>query len=242
MKIISWNINGFNKTSMPDIQKLVSSNEYDAILLQEIKSPNVPLTLITSGYVINKFNSNKVNYSGVLSATKEKPMSVIKGMGIKEYDDEGRVLTLEFKYLYIINVYFPFAMKPERQEFKLRLLDDFVRFCEALGAKKPVLICGDINIAHKEIDIVRGTPDTPGCIPKEREWLSKFLDSGFVDAFRFFNKDKVKYSGFRYYNKDQGERFDYFLVPKELIGRAKNSEIMDNVPSLDHLPITLEMG
>jgi exodeoxyribonuclease-3 len=242
MKILSWNINGFTKSNLPMINDIVSSGEYGLILFQETKSPNVPLPLATSGYKIINSPSKKPNYSGTLTATKEPPVSILRGFGDSEFDRDGRLITLEFDHFYVLNAYFPFAGDfLSNIELKLSFSRKFEQYCKELMVKKPLLICGDFNIAHKDIDRTFGNDGMPGFSLREREWFSSFLKLGFIDSFRFLHKDTRKYSGIWYNDRSKADRLDYCLLSAELAGFLRKSDILDNVGGSDHMPVIVEL-
>jgi exodeoxyribonuclease-3 len=197
MRILSWNINGFSKANFSVIQAMLSSSKYDAVLFQETRTVSVPLFLSMSDYNTTLFPSKRASHGGTLTSTRTPPVSVAKGLG--ERDEAGRVITSEFDDMYLVNAYFPFAgNKLAKLDSKLQFLAEFEEHIKALGARKPVVICGDLNIAHRDIDRTFGGVDLPGFSGRERDWLSRFLDSGFVDSFRFVNGDIRKYSGYWY--------------------------------------------
>ena len=243
MRILSWNINGFTKTNLPVIQAIASSSKYDVVLFQETKSVSVPLPLISSNFKTVLFPSKKPNYGGMLAATVRSPVSVVKSFRPGHRDEDGRVITLEFGDIFLINAYFPFAgEKLAKLDSKLKFLVEFEEYARALSARKPVVICGDLNIAHREIDRTFGSDDMPGFSVRERDWLSGFLGSGFIDAFRFVNGDARKYSGCWYGDRKRADRLDYSLVSKSIVARVSGAEILDDVEGSDHWPITLELS
>jgi exodeoxyribonuclease-3 len=243
MKVLSWNINGFTKTNLSAIQAIISSSSCDIIMFQETKSASVPLSISMSDYKTILFPSKKANHCGTLSATKTYPLSVTKGLGTRVPDEDGRVMTLEFDDLYLVNAYFPFAGdKLVKLDSKLKFLAEFEEHANKLKARKPVVICGDLNIAHKDIDRTFGSADMPGFSIKERDWLSEFLDSGFVDSFRFMNGNVRRYSGYWYHDKGQADRLDYSLVSEDIAVRIKGADILNDVEGSDHWPITLELS
>ncbi|MDG6936857.1 MAG: endonuclease/exonuclease/phosphatase family protein [Nitrososphaerota archaeon] len=242
MNILSWNINGFTKANLSTISDIVSRAEYDLILFQETKSSNVPLPLTLSSYKTINFPSKKPNYSGTLIATKEPPLSILRGIGNEEFDKDGRLITLEFDRFYVLNAYFPFAGDfLAKLESKLNFLREFERHCRELSTKKPLIICGDFNIAHQDIDRTFGDEGMPGFSLKEREWLSAFLKSGFTDSFRFLHKGVRKYSGIWYNDKSKADRLDYCLLSNELVSLLRGSDILDKVEGSDHMPIVVEL-
>ena len=243
MRILSWNINGFTKANLSIIQAIFSSSKYDTILFQETKSASIPLSLSMSDYKTTLFPSKRVNYGGTLAATRNSPLSIVKGLGLERRDEDGRVIALEFDDIYLVNAYFPFAGdKLVKLDSKLKFLVEFEEHTKALKARKPVVICGDFNIAHRDIDRTFGSADMPGFSVTERDWLSRFLDSGFVDSFRFVNGDARKYSGYWYGDKSQADRLDCSLVSKNITDRIRGADILNDVEGSDHWPITLELS
>ncbi len=243
MRILSWNINGFTKANLSNIQAIFSSSKYDTILFQETKSASIPLSLSMSDYKTTLFPSKRVNYGGTLAATKNSPLSIVKGLGLEQRDEDGRVITLEFDDIYLVNAYFPFAGdKLVNLDSKLKFLAEFEKHTKALRARRPVVICGDLNIAHRDIDRTFGNADMPGFSVRERDWLSRFLDSGFVDSFRFVNGDARRYSGYWYGDKSQADRLDCALVSKNISERIRGADILNDVGGSDHWPITLVLS
>lgn len=242
MDVLSWNINGYTKANMHAINEIVSLSKYDLILFQETKSSDVPLPLTMSEYKIVNFPSKKLNYSGTLFAVKQSPISIIKGIGNEEFDNEGRVITLEYDGFFIINAYFPFAGDfLAKIDTKLNFLHEFERHCMNLKDKKPLIICGDFNIAHEDIDRTFGNEGMPGFSLEERAWFSSFLKLGFTDSFRFLHKNVRKYSGIWYDNKNKADRLDYCVLSNQLTGRLRSSDILENVNGSDHMPIITEL-
>jgi exodeoxyribonuclease-3 len=242
MRVLSWNINGFTKANLSIIQTILSSSNYDTILFQETKTASIPLSLLMSDYKTTLFPSKRVNYGGTLAATRNSPLSIVKGLGLAA-DQDGRVITLEFDEIFLVNAYFPFAAdKLVKLDSKLKFLAEFEERIKALNARKPVVICGDLNIAHRDIDRTFGSADMPGFSVRERDWLSRFLDSGFVDSFRFVNGDVRKYSGYWYGDKSQADRLDYSLISKIITDRIRGADILNDIEGSDHWPITLELS
>lgn len=228
---------------MHSINDIFSLSKYDLILFQETKNSNVPLLLTMSKYKIINFSSKKPNYGGTLSAVKQPPISITKGIGIEEFDNEGRVTTLEYDNFFVINAYFPFAGDfLAKIDAKMSFLHEFERHCMDLKNKKPLIICGDFNIAHKDIDRTFGNESMPGFSKEERAWFSSFLNLGFIDSFRFLHKDVKKYSSVWYNDKHKADRLDYCILSKELGETLKSSDILSSVDGSDHMPIAIEFG
>lgn len=243
MNVLSWNINGFTKTNLSIIEAIFSSSKYDAILFQETKTESIPLPLSMSPYETTLFPSKNASYGGTLAATRYAPLSIAKGLGPQHDSEDGRVISMEFDDTYLVNAYLPFAGdKLARLDSKLKFLKEFEAHIKVLNAKKPVVICGDLNIAHRDIDRTFGSTDMPGLAGAERDWLSRFLNSGFVDSFRFVHGDTRKYSGYWYRDKNQADRLDYSLVSKTIANRIRGADILNDIEGSDHWPITLELA
>lgn len=253
MKIVSWNINGINSAIRDGILDFIKKNDADIYCFQEVKSD--PVKALESEVIRGRYHSywhgaKKKGYSGVLVLSKEKPLSVIQGIGFEEFDDEGRFQALEFEKFIIINTYFPNSRHGlERIDFKVKFNNEYLEFVKKLqkNSNKPLIMTGDFNVAHKEIDLAN--PDinhnNPGFTDVEREWFSKLLDEGFIDSFREFDKSGGKYTWWTYrFNarkRNIGWRIDYFVISKELMRNVTNSYIMPEVIGSDHALIVLEM-
>ncbi|HLD04619.1 MAG TPA: exodeoxyribonuclease III [Candidatus Nanoarchaeia archaeon] len=249
MKILSWNVNGIRSCSSKGLLNFLKKENADIVCLQEVKSDPFDVDFSKLNYEMAYFPAQKKGYSGVLTLYREKPLFIIRGLGKKEIDREGRVLTLEYKHFYLINAYFPHTQRELlRLPFKLKFNKAFERFCQKLRAKKPVIIGGDINVAHQEIDLrnPKQNKKNAGFTPVEREWIGHFLELGYVDAFREFVKEGGHYTWWTYRNnarkRNIGWRIDYFLVSEELCGKLKNCTILKEVCGSDHCPISLVMG
>ncbi len=245
MKIAAWNVNGIRSAIGKGLLELVNSKEYDVILLQEVKSDAVPLGLDES-YTPYLNASKRKGYSGTLTLSRVKPISVSYGIGDEKFDGEGRVITMEFEPFYIINAYFPNSQHGlTRLDFKLEFNQKFERHVE--GLKKPVIIGGDFNVAHEEIDIARpkDNVNNAGFTKQERDWMTHFLSLGYIDTFRMFVKDGGHYSWWSYrFNareKNIGWRIDYLIVSEELKERVKSAGILENVKGSDHAPVYVEI-
>ncbi|AWS00216.1 exodeoxyribonuclease III [Metallosphaera hakonensis JCM 8857 = DSM 7519] len=226
--------------------ELIKNLEYDVLMLQEVKTSQLPLDFQFLPYKAFLNPSKRKGYSGTLTLSRMEPISVKYGIGAEEFDDEGRVITLEFPSLYVINVYFPNSGEElKRLDFKLKFDQKFQEFVQ--GLKKPTVICGDFNVAHEEIDIARPKDNVnhAGFTPEERKWFHEFLSTGFIDTFRMFVKDGGHYSWWSYRfharEKNIGWRIDYCLVSKELEPMVKKAEILEKVLGSDHAPVVLEL-
>ncbi|MFP3197986.1 MAG: exodeoxyribonuclease III [Sulfolobaceae archaeon] len=239
MKIVSWNVNGLKAiTRKGALEKIVK--DYDVILLQEIRSNDVPLDLLISGLNILAFPSKKKGYSGVMSISKPKPLSVIKGLGIEEFDSEGRVLTLEFQKFYIINAYFPRAGDGlVRLDFKIKFNNAIENYALRLRENKSVIICGDFNAVRSKKDSSFWEETEPGLTPQEREWLNNFIKKGFVDCAE--KTSRMEYTWRSYKFKWKAMRIDYCLVSEELAPKIVDFQVL-KIEGSDHLPIMVELS
>lgn len=246
MKMLSWNVNGIRSAWGKGLKELIYRREYDVIMLQEIKSDTLPVGIEESRYKVFIFPAKRKGYSGVMSLSKTEPLSVIKGIGDREFDDEGRVLTLEFGRFYVVNTYFPNSQHGlTRLGFKLKFDREIENFLQKLRKEKPVVVCGDFNVAHEEIDIARpkDNENNAGFTIQERNWMSNLLSLGYVDTYRIFVKDGGHYSWWTYrFNareKNIGWRIDYCIVSDELKREAKKADILSEQRGSDHAPVVL---
>lgn len=253
MKIISWNVNGLRAVYKKGNFEGILSSENDIVCLQETKSlpDQLPQELQSPAgfYAYFNYPKFKKGYSGVAIFSKSEPIDVFYGMKRGERDLEGRIIGAEFPDFYLLNVYFPNGGGgPERLAYKLSFYDEFIFFIEDLRKKKPVIFCGDVNTAHKEIDLARPKENekNTGFLPEERAWIDKLIGLGYVDLFRFFNPDLIgayTYWDMKTYARDRnvGWRIDYFFASAELISRINNTLIRDDVFGSDHCPITMDI-
>ena len=253
MRIISYNVNGIRAAIKKGFVEWLQTDPADIICLQETKATqnDVNMDAIRAlGYHDFWFSAQKKGYSGVAVFTKIKPDNIIRGNGHATSDEEGRVIQLDFGDLRLINAYFPSGTSGDhRQSFKYEWLDEFYKYVNKLRKTKPnIILCGDYNIAHKEIDIhdPKGNKNTTGFLPEEREWLTKFLESGWIDTFRVFHEEPHRYSWWsqrfpsvRLNNK--GWRIDYITATESLRSRLKDAEIYPDVKHSDHCPVYLEI-
>ena len=253
MRIISYNVNGIRAAIKKGFMDWLKTDPADVICLQETKAQKEDIDhkpFNDLGYHDYWFSAQKKGYSGVAVFTRIKPDNVQYGTGHKVSDDEGRVLQLDFGDIHLINAYFPSGTMGEvRQNFKYVWLDEFYVYLSSLKKKYPnMIVCGDYNIAHKEIDIhnPKGNVKTSGFLPEEREWLSKYFDNGWLDTFRFFCKDPDRYSWWsqrfpsvRANNK--GWRIDYISVTTSLKKQLVAADIYPDVKHSDHCPVYLEI-
>lgn len=224
----------------------------DIVLLQEIKATpdQIPLLEFTEmGYLSYWYPAQKKGYSGVAILTKEEPDNIVKGMGIEKYDHEGRFLRADYGDISVVSVYHPSGSSGDvRQEFKMQWLEDFQNYVNNLKEERPnLIISGDYNICHKPIDIhdpVRNAKSS-GFLPEEREWIGSFIDSGFIDSFRYFNEEPHHYTWWSFRAnaraKNLGWRIDYHMISKSLENKLKRAVILPDAVHSDHCPLLVEM-
>ncbi|MBT3324577.1 exodeoxyribonuclease III [archaeon] len=245
MEILSWNINGIRAIEKKGFLEFMEKKNPDIICLQEIKAmeEQIPDTINNiEDYHLVVNSAERKGYSGVCVYTKIKPLSVKKGFGVSEFDKEGRALVLEYEKFILMNIYYPNGkMSDERLKYKLDFYDHFLKFCSK--QKKPLVICGDVNTAHNEIDLARpkGNDKVSGFLREERDWLDKFEEKGLIDTFRHFHPETVKYSWWsvrtRARERNVGWRLDYFYVTKNILEKVKKAFILNEVMGSDHCPV-----
>ena len=246
-KLISWNVNGLRSCMGKGFMDFFDSVDADIFCLQEIKLSESQIEWNKENYYSYWNYAEKKGYSGTAVFSKEKPLSVKYGIGIDEHDHEGRVITLEFENFYMVTVYTPNSQRElTRLEYRMKWEDDFRNFLNDLKKTKPVVVTGDMNVAHKEIDLKNPKTNrkNAGFTDEERQKMTELLDSGFIDTFRYFYPDaEQRYSWWSYMfksrEKNVGWRIDYFLASKELEDRLISAEIHDEVLGSDHCPIEL---
>ncbi|MCR4866541.1 MAG: exodeoxyribonuclease III [Lachnospiraceae bacterium] len=249
MRAISWNVNGLracvDKNFIEDFNRL----DADIFCLQETKLQKGQIDLDLKGYYQYWNYAEKKGYSGTAIFTRKQPLNVTYGMGIEEHDHEGRVITLEYESFYFITVYTPNSKQElERLEYRQHWEDDFRTYLCELKKKKPVIFCGDLNVAHKEIDLKNPKTNhhNAGFTDEERGKMSELLDAGFTDTFRYFYPDKTDiYSWWSYRfksrEKNAGWRIDYFIVSDDLNEKLKDAKIHTDVYGSDHCPVELDI-
>lgn len=248
-KMISWNVNGLRACVTKGFLDYFKELDADIFCLQETKLSEGQIELDLPGYYDYWNYADKKGYSGVAIFTKEKPLSVSYGLGIDEHDHEGRVITLEFDDYYVLTCYTPNSKSElARLDYRMVWEDDFLKYVKKLDEKKPVIYCGDLNVAHKEIDLKNpgSNRKNAGFTDEEREKMSIALSSGFVDTFRKLYPDaKDMYSWWSYRAsaraKNVGWRIDYFIVSQRLEDKIKEAKIHMDITGSDHCPVELEI-
>lgn len=252
MRIITYNVNGIRAAMNKGLVDWIKTASPDVLCLQEIKATPEQVGVFEfeeMGYHHYWYPAQKKGYSGVAIFSKTKPDHVSYGCGIKQYDDEGRVLRADFGKLSVMSVYHPSGSSgEERQAFKMKWLDDFSKYISELKKTRPQLILsGDYNICHRPIDIhnPKSNANTSGFLPEEREWMEQFINSGFIDTFRHFNSEPHQYTWWSYRagarGKNLGWRIDYNLATANLEKNLKRSVILPEAMHSDHCPVLLEI-
>lgn len=251
MKLISWNVNGLRACVKKGFMEYFKEQDADIFCIQESKlqEGQIDLSEMLEGYHDYWNYAEKKGYSGTAIFTKKEPLSVSYGIGIEEHDKEGRVITLEFEDFYMVTVYTPNAQAElKRLEYRMSWEDEFRLYLMKLDKIKPVVVCGDLNVAHKEIDLknFKTNRGNPGFSDEERDKMTILLASGFVDSFRYFYPEvTARYSWWSYRANaranNSGWRIDYFLVSEKLKERIKDADIHHDVMGSDHCPVVLYM-
>ncbi len=249
MKFISWNVNGLRAVVSKGFEDIFKSFDADFFCLQEIKLQEGQLSLDFEGYQAYYSYAEKKGYSGTAIFSRHKPLSVRHTIGVERHDKEGRVVALEFPQFYLVTVYTPNSQSElVRLDYRMDWEAEFARFVKELDAKKPVVICGDMNVAHQEIDLAnpKSNRRNPGFTDEERDCFSRLLDEGFVDTYRYLNPGKTgAYSWWSYRGrareKNVGWRIDYFLVSERLTSILKSADIHPEITGSDHCPVSIEL-
>lgn len=249
MKFISWNVNGLRACVGKGFAESFKQLDADFFCLQETKMQEGQLDLNFEGYTSYWNYAEKKGYSGTAIFTNHQPISVSYGLGIEEHDHEGRVITLEMQDFYLITVYTPNSQDGLRRlDYRMTWEDDFLEYIKRLDEKKPVIVCGDLNVAHEEIDLKnpKSNRKNAGFTDEEREKMTKWLNSGFTDTFRYFypeQKDIYSWWSYRFKarEKNAGWRIDYFIVSNRLQERLDNAKIHTEIYGSDHCPVELTL-
>lgn len=248
-KLISWNVNGIRACAGKGFMDFFNSIDADIFCIQESKMQEGQLTLDMPGYYQYWNYADKKGYSGTAIFTKEKSLSETKGIGIDEHDHEGRVITLEYENFYMVTVYTPNSQNElARLDYRMKWEDDFRAYLKKLEENKPVIVCGDMNVAHNEIDLKNPKTNrkNAGFTDEEREKMTVLLDDGFIDTFRYFYPDQENiYSWWSYRfkarEKNAGWRIDYFLTSESLKDKLIDAKIYTDIMGSDHCPVELDI-
>ena len=249
MKLVSWNVAGFRACLNKGFKDFFNDINADIVCLQEVKAESNQYDFHPSNYYEYINTAEKRGYSGVLVFSKVKPINVYYGMHVDIHDHEGRLITLEFDNYYLINMYVPNVKRDlSRLDYRMKWEDDFKEYVKNLEKNKPVIICGDFNVAHTEQDIknAKANRGNAGFTDEERNKFSELLENGLIDTYRYFNKDKNDaYTWWSYMGnareKNIGWRLDYFLISKDYISDVKNVGIFSQIKGSDHCPIEIEI-
>ena len=248
MKLISWNVNGLRAVMNKNFMEFFNEADADVFCLQETKLQEGQIEMDLPGYHQYWNYADKKGYSGTAIFTKKEPLSVTYGMGIDEHDHEGREITLEFDDFYFITVCVPISQDGlKRLDYRMKWEDDFLGYLKELEKNKPVVFCGDLNVAHEEIDLKNPKTNrkNAGFTDEERSKMTALLDAGFTDTFRYFYPEQVTYSWWSYRfkarEKNAGWRIDYFICSDALRDRLKDAKIHTEVMGSDHCPVELDI-
>lgn len=249
MKLISWNVNGIRACVNKGFEEFFEEIQADVFCIQETKCQPEQIDLSFAGYTSYWNSAEKKGYSGTAIFTKRKPMAVTYGIGKEEHDKEGRIITLEFEEFYLVNNYTPNSKRElERLEYRQTWEDEIRKYLVKLNKTKPVIMCGDLNVAHQEIDLKNPKTNrgNAGFTDEEREKMTKLLKAGFTDSFRYLYPDKEgAYSWWSYMGrareKNVGWRIDYFIVSNSLQKQIKEATIYPEVLGSDHCPVGIEI-
>lgn len=248
MKFISWNVNGFRACLCKGFEEFFKSCDADFFCIQETKMQPGQATFDAPGYYQYWYSAEKKGYSGTAIFTKHEPKSVQYGLGIEEHDKEGRAITLEYEDFYLLCVYTPNAQRElARLGYRMSWEDALRDYMKELDSKKPVIYCGDLNVAHEEIDLKNPKTNhfSAGFSDEERGKFTQLLEAGFTDTFRKLYPEKVQYSWWSYMyharEKNVGWRIDYFVVSNRIFEKVKDSFILNDVFGSDHCPVGIEL-
>ena len=248
MKLISWNVNGLRACEGKGFKDVFCRLDADFFCLQETKMQQGQLDIDFDGYTSYWNSAEKKGYSGTAIFTRHEPLSVTYGIGIDEHDHEGRVITLEMDDFFLVTVSVPNSQDGlKRLDYRMRWEDDFLAYLKQLDARKPVIVCGDLNVAHEEIDLKNPKTNrrNAGFTDEEREKFTRWLSQGFKDTFRTLYPDQVTYSWWSYRfqarQKNAGWRIDYFVVSERLMAQVKDAKIHTDIEGSDHCPVELDL-
>ena len=253
MKIISWNVNGIRAVQNKGFAETIERLDADCILLQETKAQVDQIATALEGidgYHIHSNCAERKGYSGVALLSRRPPLNITNDIGIAEHDREGRVMTAEFEHFFLLNVYVPNSGQGlVRLDYRQTWDQEFLAYLQHLQSHKPLIVCGDFNVAHREIDIARPKPNynkTAGYTQAEIDGFSRFIDNGLVDTYRYFHPDTVAYSWWSFRAnaraKNIGWRIDYVLASKTLIDKINEAFILSDIMGSDHCPVGIEIS
>jgi len=252
MRLISWNVNGIRAAIRNRFFDWFNEDNADIVCMQEVKAREEQLDGRfdkLEDYSVTWNAAEKAGYSGTANLSKIKPLNIEHGLGIKEFDSEGRIILQEFEKFYLYNIYFPNGQRDqERLDYKMAFYDAYLEKAESLRKSgKAVITCGDYNTAHKEIDLKnpKANEKTSGFLPIERAWMDKLVSAGYVDTFRMFHEEPEQYSWWTYRfgarGRNVGWRIDYFFIDEEHKSMVKDAFIMQQVMGSDHCPVGIEL-
>ncbi len=250
MKIVSWNVAGFRACLKKGFKDFFKETNADVVCLQEVKATQEEIDFSPEGYTLYLYPANKKGYAGTLIYSKIEPLNVTYGIGVQEYDSEGRSITLEFNNFFLVNLYVPNVKRDlSRMEYRMKWEVLIKKYLKELENTKPVVVCGDFNVAHQEIDIknVKSNIGNAGFTYEERDKFTELLESGFIDTYRYFHpEEEGAYTWWTYMNncraRNIGWRIDYFIITKSAINEVKNTTIYKDVLGSDHCPIGIEVN
>lgn len=253
MRLVSWNVNGIRAVAKKDFFASFEALDTDVLCLQETKAQCEQVEEVLAdlqGYYVFTHSAVKKGYSGTAILSRQNPLSVRYGLGIEEHDQEGRVISAEFADFFLVTVYTPNSgSELKRLPYRQTWDAAFLAHLQALEATKPVLVCGDLNVAHQEIDLARPKPNynkSAGYMQEEIDGMDNLAAAGFVDTFRHLNPDTIKYSWWSYRagarQKNIGWRIDYFLASQALLPKISHAEIHNEVMDSDHCPVSVELS
>lgn len=248
MKLISWNVNGIRACLNKGFSDFFKEVNADIFCLQETKCQPEQINLEFEGYTSYWNSAERKGYSGTAIFTKKQPVNVTYGIGIEEHDKEGRIITLEFENFYLVTNYTPNAKRElERLDYRMVWEDKIRKYLLELNKKKPVIMCGDLNVAHEEIDLKnpKTNKGNAGFTNEEREKMTELLNAGFIDSYRYLYPEKIEYSWWSYMGhareKNVGWRIDYFIVSNDFRENIKDATIYTEILGSDHCPVGLEI-
>jgi exodeoxyribonuclease III len=250
MKFVTWNVNGLRACIEKGFYDFIKAENPDAVCIQEIKMQPHQAEIKMDGYYEFWNSAERKGYSGTLIFTKKKPVDCILGLPDESHNNEGRLITLDMGDFYLVNQYIPNSKeKLARLDYRLEYEDEVRKYLSSLDKKKPVVMCGDLNVAHNEIDLKNPSSNrrNAGFTDEERNKFTKLLEAGFIDVYRYFypeEKDKYTWWSYRFNarSRNAGWRIDYFVISKRFIDRVKSIRIMDEVLGSDHCPVIMEIS